>query len=230
MKSGNNLRSATTAVVLGILFSTGAYGQTHYKARMSVGAHAGLNLSIVNFSPSVRQTMLPGANAGVNFRYTEENHFGFIIEANWEQRGWKENFDGAPMEYSRTVNYIQIPFMSHIYFGNRHKFFINLGPSISFKTGGSVQSNFDYEHVGNVPDFPTHTSQQYSYPTKAAVDFGISGGLGGELGLNSRNSLYLEARYYFGLANLLPAGRTDHFKSSNPMTLSISLGYWFRVK
>lgn len=205
-------------------------GQTHYEAQMSLGVHGGVNLSQVMFSPSIRQKFLPGANAGINFRYTEEKHFGFIIEANFEQRGWAENFDEAPFSYSRTINYVQIPFMSHIYFGRRHKFFINLGPSVSFKTGDSVKSNFDYSNVGSVPDFPVHTLQQYGYPTKGAVDFGISGGLGGELGITRRHSIYLEARYYFGIANVLPAGRTDHFKSSNPMALSISLGYWFRMK
>lgn len=205
-------------------------GQTHYEAQMSLGVHGGVNLSQVMFSPSIRQKFLSGANAGINFRYTEEKHFGFIIEANFEQRGWAENFDEAPFSYSRTINYVQIPFMSHIYFGRRHKFFINLGPSVSFKTGDSVKSNFDYSNVGSVPDFPVHTSQQYGYPTKGAVDFGISGGLGGELGITRRHSIYLEARYYFGIANVLPAGRTDHFKSSNPMALSISLGYWFRMK
>lgn len=205
-------------------------GQTHYEAQMSLGVHGGVNLSQVMFSPSIRQKFLPGANAGINFRYTEEKHFGFIIEANFEQRGWAENFDEAPFSYSRTINYVQVPFMSHIYFGRRHKFFINLGPSVSFKTGDSVKSNFDYSNVGSVPDFPVHTSQQYGYPTKGAVDFGISGGLGGELGITRRHSIYLEARYYFGIANVLPAGRTDHFKSSNPMALSISLGYWFRMK
>lgn len=204
--------------------------QTHYKANISIGAHGGVDLSRVMFSPSVRQTFLPGANAGLNFRYTEENHFGFIIEANFEQRGWKESFDGKPFSYSRTVNYMQIPFMSHIYFGKRGKFFINLGPSISFKIGDSTKSNFDYANVGSVPDFPVHTSQQYAYETKGTIDYGISGGLGGEFSLNPRNSLYLEARYYFGLANLLSAHRSDHFKSSNPMTISVSIGYWFRMR
>lgn len=217
-------------MLLAMLSVAPGIGQTHYEAQMSLGVHGGVNLSQVMFSPSIRQKFLPGANAGISFRYTEEKHFGFIIEANFEQRGWAENFDEAPFSYSRTINYVQIPFMSHIYFGRRHKFFINLGPSVSFKTGDSVKSNFDYSNVGSVPDFPVHTSQQYGYPTKGAVDFGISGGLGGELGITRRHSIYLEARYYFGIANVLPAGRTDHFKSSNPMALSISLGYWFRMK
>lgn len=220
----------TIVSILTLLLAQPVKSQTHYKAQLSLGAHGGLDLSLVNFSPSVRQTVLPGANLGLNFRYCEENHFGFIIEANFMQVGWKENFDGAPFEYSRSVNYIQIPFMSHIYFGKRGRFFINLGPSISFKVRDSIKSNFDYANVGSIENFPIHTSQQYSYPTKAEVDYGIAGGLGGEFLINGRNSLYIEARYYFGLANLLPAGRQDHFKGSNPMSIQISVGYWFRMK
>lgn len=224
------MKRVSSMLAAAILCVLPSVAQTHYEAQMSLGVHGGVNLSQVMFSPSIRQKFLPGANAGINFRYTEEKHFGFIVEANLEQRGWAENFDGEPFSYSRTINYVQIPFMSHIYFGRRHKFFINLGPSVSFKIGGSVKSNFDYANVGSIPDFPVHTSQQYGYPTKGTVDFGISGGLGGEIGLTRRHSIYLEARYYFGIANVLPAGRTDHFKSSNPMALSITLGYWFRIK
>lgn len=224
------MRRISVISALVLVLAMLAEAQTHYKPQLSIGAHGGVDASMVNFSPSVRQSFLLGANGGLNFRYTEENHFGFIVEANFEQRGWKENFDDAPFEYSRTINYIQIPFMSHIYFGRRHKFFINLGPSISFKLGDSVDSNFNYKDVGSIEGFPIHTSQQYTYPTKGAVDYGISGGLGGEFGINTRNSIYLEARFYFGIGNVLPSGRTDHFGASNPMTLSVSVGYWFRMK
>ena len=47
------------------------------------------------FHPGITQGLLPGANGGINFRYMEENHFGFIVELNFEQRGWKEGFRKA---------------------------------------------------------------------------------------------------------------------------------------
>lgn len=218
-----------------LLFIIGAIvininAQTHYQGQFSIGAHGGVDLSRVLFTPSVRQTFQPGFNAGVNVRYTEENHFALVIEANYMQVGWKEDFEKTRFSYSRNIDYIQIPFLAQIYFGKRGKFFINLGPSVSFKVGSSIKSNFDYNNVGQIQDFPIHTSQQYSYPVKAKVDYGILGGMGGEFSINPKNSIYLEARYYFGLANVLPAGRTDHFRGSNPMCLSVSVGYWFRLK
>lgn len=223
-------RAISILVLILVLLPIAATSQTHYKGQYSLGGHGGVDLSRIMFTPGVPQVFLPGMNLGVNFRYTEEKHFALIAEVNFMQVGWKENFDGEPFSYQRSVDYIQIPLMSQIYFGKRGKFFINLGPSISFKVGGDTKSNFDYENVTSIPDFPIHSYRQYSYPTKGSIDYGISGGLGGEFSINKKNSLYLEARYYFGLANILSADRGSYFRGSNPMSLQIILGYWFRIK
>ncbi|MDE6297045.1 MAG: PorT family protein, partial [Muribaculaceae bacterium] len=122
--------------IIGIL-STSAFSQTHYNANISVGVKGGIDLSRVNFTPTVKQGFVLGGNAGVTFRYIEENHFGLIAEINFEQRGWKENFEEYPFSYQRTLNYIQIPFLAHIYFGRRARFFFNAGPEIGFMLGES---------------------------------------------------------------------------------------------
>lgn len=204
--------------------------QTHYESKVEIGVHGGVNLSMVSFTPGITQGFLPGANGGINFRYMEENHFGFIVELNFEQRGWKEDFEKRPFSYSRTVNYLQLPFLAHIYFGRRGRFFINAGPSVSVAIGESTSSNFNHADVGSVEGFPNRVTYQYGMTVENRFDYGISGGIGGELSINRRNALYLEARYYFGLGNMLRSGRTEHFRGSNPMAISISVGYWFRVK
>jgi len=223
-------RIAFTAAVALTASALTAFGQSHYASRIYIGAHGGLDLSRVTFTPGVSQSFLAGGNAGINFRYIEEKHFGFIVEANWEQRGWKEDFEELPYSYSRTVNYIQIPFLAHIYFGNRGKFFINAGPSVSFVLGESTSSNFDYENANGITDLDSHITYQYALPVNQKVDYGISGGIGGEFSINKRNSLYIDARFYYGLANILKSGRTEPVRGSNGMTISISLGYWFRIK
>lgn len=204
--------------------------QTHYDSRIFVGAHAGLNLSRVEFTPSVSQEFNPGANFGVNFRYIEEKHFGFIVEFNLEQRGWKEDFEELPYNYSRTVNYLQLPFLAHVFFGNRGKFFINAGPSISLRLNESTKKNFDLSSISTNSDFKNRVTYQMFEPAHQKIDYGIQGGVGGEFSINKRNSIYLDARFYFGLGNMLKSGRTENIRGSNPMTISLSAGYWFRIK
>ncbi len=206
--------------------------QTHYSSNVSIGLKGGVDLSRVSFTPSVKQGLLLGGNAGITFRYIEENHFGLIAEVNFEQRGWRENFEEYPYEYSRTLNYVQIPFLAHIYFGRRGKFFFNAGPEIGFMIGESTKANFDYKNLSSVSGFPTSLRITYQYQLAAEnkVDYGISAGLGGEFSLNKRNSIYIEGRFYYGLGNVLVSGRTHDFRGSNSMSVMATVGYWFRIK
>ena len=70
--------------------------QTHYSSNVQIGVKGGIDLSRVFFNPGVKQKMPLGYTAGIMVRYNEENHFGLIGELNFAQRGWKENFEGAP--------------------------------------------------------------------------------------------------------------------------------------
>lgn len=204
--------------------------QTHYSANISVGVKGGVDLSRISFTPSVKQKFAIGMNGGVTFRYIEENHFGLITEVNFEQRGWSENFETYPYQYSRTLNYVQIPFLAHIYFGRRGKFFFNAGPEIGFLLGESTSANFDYNNLSQIKDFPIRTTYQYQLAAENKVDYGISAGLGGEFNINRRNSIYIEGRFYYGLGNVLKSGRAENFRGSNSMSIMASIGYWFRIK
>ncbi len=210
--------------------SVTASAQTHYSSNVSFGVKGGVDLSRVMFTPSVKQSFAMGMNGGVTFRYIEENHFGLIVELNYEQRGWKEDFEQYPYEYTRTLDYIQIPFLAHIYFRRRGKFFFNAGPEVGFKIGESTKANFDYHNLSSIKDFPLRTTYQYQMSAENKIDYGISAGLGSEFSLNRRNSIYIEGRFYYGLGNVLKSGRTENFSGSNSMSVMASVGYWYRVK
>ena len=214
------------------LSATMLKAQTHYRSDVNVGAKAGFNLSQVFFNPSVKQGWPVNPMLGVRIRYIEETHFGLIGEINWVRRGWSENFEGLPFRYRRNVDFINIPVLAHIYFGTRKRFFVNLGPEVSLKLADSYSANFDPFNTAGIPDFP-HTfrrNNQMTEPVSQKVDFGISAGLGAEYFINPENGVDFEARYYFGLSNLLPSSRQDPFRASNMMTIAFTFGYWFKLK
>lgn len=216
-----------------IAFATAsAIAQTHYKSNITVGAKGGADLSRIFFNPSVRQSFKIGGTVGIMFRYVEESHFGLIAELNFIQRGWKENFEGAPYNYSRTFNYIELPVLAHIYFGRRGKFFFNAGPEVAYMLSESTSANFNVDNILTLPDFPNinRTNTQMTMSRNNKIDYGITAGLGGEFNINRRNSLCIEIRFYYGLGNVFSAKRTDIFNASNQMSLLATLGYWFRIK
>ena len=207
--------------------------QVHYEGSISVGGKGGVSLSRINFNPTVQQTMLPGMTAGAMFRYIEENHFGLVAELNVTQRGWKEAFDDADYNYSHSFTYLELPVMTHIFFGNqRVKGFFNLGPELNVMLGDGIKSNFDYPDAANMDYFilDTRHIEQMTMDVKNRLDYGICAGAGMEVNLNAKHSLLLEGRFYYGLTDVFPNHKTDIFSGSNSMSITVTLGYFYRLK
>jgi len=216
-----------------MLVALATFAQTHYDGNIAVGGKAGLTLSRVNFNPSVPQVLLPGAMAGVTFRYIEEKHFGLIAELNMEQRGWKETFDDADYSFRHRFTYLQLPIMTHIYFGNqRVKVFFNAGPEVGIMIADGVNSNFDYKEAAGIQYFDENSRhiEQYTLDIKNRFDYGISAGVGMEVNLNRRGSLLLEGRFYYGLNDVFSNHKSDTFSGSSGMCIMVSLGYLYRLK
>ena len=145
----HRLRYMTMLATSMIALSSGsASAQAHYNSKFSIGGHAGVTMSKMSFTPSVKESMVMGQMVGLQLRYWEERNFGLIVEINYEQRGWKEDFEEYPFSFERKLNYIQIPLLTNIFFGGRHvNGFFNLGPEFGYMIGTSYSSNFDVHNL-----------------------------------------------------------------------------------
>ncbi|HIT16025.1 MAG TPA: PorT family protein [Candidatus Avimuribaculum pullicola] len=231
MQQAKFLIATLSFFIFVLLPHNAAVAQTHYESNISIGVKGGTTFSMIGLSPSVPQTMLMGTTMGVSFRYIEERNFGFIVELNMMQRGWKEKFEYAPQySYQRRLTYLHLPFLTHIYFGS-HKFrgFFNAGPELCFMIGDSYDSNFD---INNLPDFNDdyRETEQFDMEVNSKFDYGISAGLGMEFILKNKHSFLLEGRYYFGIGNVFGSSKSDHFGKSNGSSITVTLGYMFRLK
>lgn len=208
--------------------------QKLYKSHVHIGVKGGATMSSMSFSPSVEQSMINGVTGGFTFRYAEERHVGLIAEINIAQRGWKEKFDeGEQFEYSRKLTYLQIPLLTHIFFGSqRFKGFINLGPEVSYLLDSSISSDFDYNNIQSVPNFPLENrmTEQLNMDIANKFDYGIIAGAGMEFKLNRKHSISLEGRYYFGLGNIFSSSKKDVFDASRHSSIMVTLGYHYRIK
>lgn len=222
----------TVAAVLAVLvFGHTVQAETHYRPHISVGAHGGLALSRMSFAPEVPQAWQMGPLVGLQVRYAEEKLVGVMAEINFVNRGWKETFEDNPeLTYSRTLSYVTLPIMTHVNFGSpRAKCFFNLGPELGFMISNGIKSNFDYAEASKLLP-ATRRVNQMSMEIKNRFDYGITAGVGAEFYLTPRNSVYLEGRFYFGLGNIFPATKSDEFSASRTMSISVTMGYNFRLK
>ena len=199
-----------------IFVSASLYAQVRLdKPEMYVGVNLGVTESMVLFNPAIPQGFLMGFNGGIVFRYIAEKNVGVQAELNFSQRGWTES-SGL---YSRQLNYIELPFMTHIYIGRKNRAFFNLGPKISYliservllnTTGGSL----DAQHI---------TSVQHPF------DYGLCTGLGMLFNIKGK-IIQLDTRAYYSLSDVFANTKRDVFSTSNNFNLSVNLAWLFKVK
>ena len=234
MSRRNSCRRKVLTCIISLLFiAAGASAQVEQPRRiLEVGVAGGLNMSRMDFQPTVRQMLYNGMNGGISVRYTSEKYFSMIcaaqLEVNYSQRGWKEDFDdGTDNGYSRMLNYIEVPLLAHLSWGKEEKglqFFINLGPQFGFFIGDSEK----YEGSWNPAGRPSSIRPIYGKEIYNTFDYGILGGLGLELKTKAGN-FFIEGRYYYGLADIFNNSKTDDFGRSANQTISVRLGYSIRI-
>jgi len=225
-------RSFFTAICLlliSCLSMTAQVRDANFKREMLLGVKAGISIPNMAFSPVIQQNTWLGYTAGIAMRYTEEKIFGLIIEANFTQRGWDEFFEYDPYQYRRVLNYVEIPFMTHIYFGSdKFRGFVNLGPQLGIMISDTKSANFDTQ---NLPSFsnPNTIKESYELPIKNNIDYGITGGLGAELRMG-KHIFMIEGRYYFGLGDIFGNRKSDVFYGSSANRgFLVTLAYMFSV-
>ena len=215
-----------------LLFAaTSSFAQKKIDKELWFGAKGGITLSQLSIAPNIKQSMEMGTFGGVSMRYIEERFFGLILELNYAQKGWKEKFEDkdAEYQYSRTLNYIELPFLAHVYFGKKSfRFFVNLGPQIGVCIGENTKSNFD---LNEIPKFSVNReTTHYNMAVDKPFDYGLTGGVGCEVRIKNRHSIILEGRYYFGLADIFNNKSADYFSVSSNQSILASISYTYNIK
>lgn len=196
---------------------------------MYVGAHAGALASMYRFSEKVTQDWkhpFLGVNGGLVFRYAGHKVCGFQVEVNYMQRGWYE----TNIDYTRQLDYIEVPFLMHLYFGKRARGFINLGPQVGYCIR-SVAKNTPspYDAMVASGKATSKTAHQYAN-VEAPFDWGLAGGVGFYYRSKYAGVYQLEARFNWSFGNTFADSKMDYFDYSAPMSLSLNFAYMWQVK
>lgn len=194
----------------------------------ALGINGGVNLNSVSFSPTVRQKNVMGLNGGITARYISERYFKMIcgaqLEVNFSQHGWSEYYQDYPqLQYTRKMNYVEIPFLAHLAFGKEQRglqFFVHAGPQIGFFLSDSRTQSGDWENYSGI------TVEQHDMDVENRFDYGITAGLGVELKTGAGNFL-LEGRYYYALSDFYHSTKKDYFSRSAHGAIVAKLTYLF---
>lgn len=207
-------------VLLCLAIAAGIQAQDKtFRQELAVGGSFGMNFSDVSFAPNkVNTKMMTGYNGGLTLRWNTEKNLGLQAELNYSQQGWDEQFDDPQYTYIRTINYIEVPIFTHIYFGSkRFKVFVNLGPKVGYAFSESTEENLN----GATPN---RENKQHNMPIEKKFDWGLCGGPGIELRTGIGYFL-LEGRYYYALGDIFNSRKEDYFSKSSSQIISAKLTY-----
>lgn len=217
------MKSSRLILVISLMaFSCALMAQPRLRhPEVYLGAHAGIMTSTMMFNPSVQGAEIPNVllspNGGLVFRYAGHKVCAIQAEVNYLRRGWKEQLSGV--NYTRQLDYIEIPLLMHLYFGGKHiRAFFNLGPQIGYC--------FRDIAIGNTNPQYTHQYADIQNP----FDWGLAAGLGVYYRHEKVGLFQLDARGNYSLGSVFDNRSTDYFKFANSMNLSINLAYMWQIK
>lgn len=211
----NIIRKALTISIIGLQFLSFAEAQNNkFKKEIYIGASAGPAASMVYFKPNVAQNFLYAYHGGLVFRYINERSLGVQAELNYSQRGWSE----TDKNYEKRLDYIEIPFLTHIYFGNNIGFFFNIGPKIGFLLKETVISNKK----------PDSQAEQHTQAIQNRFDYGLSAGLGCIFKIK-KQVFQFEGRGNFSASDIFSNAKKDYFDNSNLIHAAVTLGWLIQI-
>lgn len=213
------------------------FGQDKFKSEWNVGVGFGPTFSSMSIVPTstnlnFRTKSIQQFQGGVSVRYISEKNVGLIAELNYSQMGWKTDFRDENLvanQHQHTLNYITIPFLTHIYFGDKVRFFFNAGPQIGIMFSDKEKTNaaFD-EWLATPPDSTNFSTDLYGLKAQRKIDYGITVGMGVELRTGVGN-FALEGRYYMGFGDIYDNRKYDPYSRSANRVISAKLTYYIKA-
>lgn len=233
------IKKIISALSIFCLAITAIQAQDKFKPEWNIGVGFGPTFSSVDFLPttggngSVDTKTWQQFHGGIAIRYISEKQLGIIAELNYTQLGWEQKFSEETKylnaTYSRQLNYIEMPILTHIYFGNKVRFIFNLGPKISYLFSDKEEMSealSDLLSNGNLPS--GDATYQYYRDLDKKFDYGIMAGTGIEIRTGIGN-FALEGRYYFGLSDIFNNSKSDYFGRSANRVISAKLTYYVKL-
>lgn len=205
----------TILIITTLLLSVIVYAQDEFEPETYFGIRLGGNSSGIFSDPLINQEFYPGVTSGLVFKHISQKSLGIQIELNYNQAGWSESLYSTNT-YKRRLNYIQLPFMSHVSLGNKKtRYVINLGPYVSYL----LSEKEEIDLLGEAREKGYYTK---GIDNKAEIGFCFG------VGVSRHTSIGLfqaEARVSSGISDVFKSTTESPYASSKNISAGLSISY-----
>lgn len=197
--------------------------------QVSVGLHAGSNLSQMDFTnnPEYKFTEIKYAQGfigGVVVQFIGEKHAGVQFELNYSQRGWIEmdTTGSNNLKIKNKMDYLELPILTHINMGGGNfRGVFNLGPYLAYGLNRSTTETDENTGASEETDYT------FNSDLDNRLDFGLLVGAGFEYRLK-KSKITAEARYTIGLGDI-NKDKTVESELSQFRIIAVLVRYTFQM-
>ena len=200
-------------------------------AQAQVGIKAGFNVATTNdeYEPAdATEPWRPGFNIGLATQFRMGEVFAIAPELVYTQRGFKEEYNNGAVREAR-FDYLSLPVMFRLHFGEILKGYVNAGPVFSYWLGGkqSVTGTIGNSNLTITTPYAEsirfeNLDEDWAYDAnRLEVGASIGGGIMLDTG---GGSFLIDLRYTQGLGNIATGVDFSEGKFKNQV-VGVSLIY-----
>ena len=224
----NKLTTILLAIIM-LFCSETSLGQTN---KFDIGLENGPSLRSLWGDDLVENSTDPtiGFSTGQTFQYNFPKLISIRTNVTYERKGAFSKLQltdvaGNPIKeitFYINLDYLTMPLLIRLTFGNKIKFFVNIGPYFSYL----INQTFDTSAFNLFPIFISDNTDSFK-----RFDMGLSSGLGGGLPINDNFLLTLEIRNNLGFYNVsnVPIDNNGSILT-NSTNLLIGIAYRFGTR
>ena len=216
------MRKTLLTFVVMMLATAGVMAQSQF------GVRAGFNVTTVNqdvdFGEGAEEPWRPGFNVGLASQFRMSEVFAIAPELLYTQRGYLVEY-GSVGERNVRYDYLNLPVMFRLTFGDILKGYINAGPTFGYLLSGKYKvegeiAGVEVEPVNEKINFNSDGEEDWDLD---ANRFEIGGAIGGGVMLDTEGGSFLiDLRYSQGFTNVANFEETDGNKNQ---AVTVSLIY-----
>lgn len=215
------MRKTLLTFMIMMLATAGVMAQSQF------GVRAGFNVTTVNqdvdFGEDFKEPWRPGFNIGLASQFRMSEMFAVAPELLYTQSGYLVEY-GTGGERNVRYDYLKLPVMFRLTFGDILKGYINAGPTFGYLLSGN------YKMEGDILGIDYEVDEKISFDSDGDEDwdldanrFEIGGAIGGGVMLDTEGGSFLiDLRYSQGFTNIANFEETDGNKNQ---AVTVSLIY-----
>ena len=186
--------------------------------QVTLGVTAGWSSSMVRLTglEILGEEPRKGIAAGISATLSLSQYLGLRLEGSYVQRGatWS---DGKLGDVSALVDYAQLSALGRVSMplvGSRISLHLLAGPAVAREMSCEVKVDYALQPI----TLAGKCTDEETYNPTHAIDVGVVGGAGAQLGLMGRTALSLDFLYTYGLRSIY-AGDLDRTVHNRAMTV-----------